>query len=276
MKQLVLIIFILCCCASIAQGISHCDAQRDTCAALNRPLIIRNKEDAQRYPLIKDRATAQLHEYVVTQLLEQISVIDAQPATLTSFLHCMQGDGPEYRHLYLFTNLPFVFPLAGDRPAVAVGFILYRGPGAVPDLRPYLEVFQKQDGNWKDLGSVGSDFEARTVFVWAFNPGKPGQDWLLISGKRLGDTGTRFRLAIAAFDGASFQEIWAMPDLTYGVLAGIHGNQILVGGSHNNAQGRFEEFCDRYTIVPGGLKWVGRTVAPIHPPPACRQTEYWN
>jgi hypothetical protein len=67
-----------------------------------------------------------------------------------------------------------------------------------------------------------------------------------------------------------------MPDLTYGYLAGIHGSQILVGGHHNNAQGRFEEFCDRYTIVPGGLKWVGRTVAPIHPPPACRQTEYWN
>ncbi len=161
MKQLALIIFILCGCTSIAQGISRCNSQRDAYAALNRPLIIRGMDDARRYPTIKDRATDQLHAYVVAQLLELLPRIGAQPATLTAFLRCMQGDGPEYRNLYLLTNLPFVFTLDGDRPAVAIGFVLYRGGIAIPDLRSYLEVFQEQDGNWKDLGSVGTEFDAR-------------------------------------------------------------------------------------------------------------------
>lgn len=276
MKRLLAIAFILCCFASVAQGISRCNAQSDAYAKLNRPLIIRGREDAERYPALKGRATDELHAYVVAQLLTQLSVIGAQPAKLTSFLRCMQGNGPEYRNLYLFTNLPFAFTLDGDKPTVAVGFVLYRGGIAIPDLRPYLEVFQQQDGNWKDLGNVGADFEARTFFVWLLKPGKPGQHWFLIAGNRLGDTGTRLRLAIAAFDGATFREIWAMPDLAYGVLAGIRGDDVLVGGHHTNAQGRGEEFCDRYTVIPSGLKWIGRTVSPIHLPPACRQTQHWN
>lgn len=239
----------------------ECEPEKAEFAKLSHTVIIRSKEDARNYPRVRESGTERLHKYLEEQILQQLrSDSFPHPTNIQLRIRCVQSGVPEYSRFADVTNLPIVFRLPDSKAAVAVGFVLYRGGAGAPDLRPYFEVFQKDGQDWGAVGEVGASFAQRTFYVRPINAAKTGDNWFLLWGHRIGDSGARLRLAIAAYDGTSIREIWSLDGLTGTRVAGVFGDHIVLEGEVTNQRGRAEEFRERFDIVADGLKLVQREV----------------
>ncbi len=63
------------------------------------------------------------------------------------------------------------------------------------------------------------DFDGCTFSAAAMDAGLPCQAWFLVWGKTFGDTGSRVKLRLYAFDGTDVKTLWRRDDLTYGKVA---------------------------------------------------------
>lgn len=251
--------------ASLCKAASalDCEPQKSELAELNQAIIIRDREDARHYQLVKDNGTERVRNYLEGQILQQLRTDSfPQPTNIELRIRCVQSAVPQYEigRKDGSTNMPVAFLLSGDKPTVAVGFEIYRGGAGAPDIRPYFAVFQKRDHEWTLSGEVGSSFTQRTFFVHPIKAGRPGESWFLLWGKRIGDSGARLRVAIAAYNGTSLREIWSVDGLTGTQVTGIFGDHIILEGEVTNQKGRAEDFRERFDVVPEGLKLVKREI----------------
>lgn len=241
----------------------ECSEDREQYNALNLPLIVKDKVEARAHTVEREDAlTAELHSFVQFRILALLSEKDQ--TTLPSlrvkdYLACLQ-DLPQYRNWQALTRLPMAWDLAGKDPTIAVAFWIFRGYPAVPNMRPYLEVFKQTRRGWKAIGEVGSSFSGFKFDVHTIKPGKKGQHWFVLSGARIGDSGGRLRLAIAAFDGKAIREIWSSPELRRTLVNHVSGRQVVLVGERTNQKGRAEEFSETLQVVPNGLRSLGSKI----------------
>lgn len=239
-----------------------CQAARNEYQAKNRGLIPSGtaSQSALR-PAQEQRMTDDLHEYLKGRIL---ALLNAKPNThaadIRKYIECLQ-DSPEYRDAQYMTNLPAAWETQGNPQSMLVGFWIYRGYAAVPNIRPYLEVYKKAGQQWTADGEVGSDFSGFTLSVEPISAGKPGEMWFLVSGSRIGQQPrSEQRMVVAAYDGASIKEIWERSGVGAMSLEGKFSDHIVLTGEVNNEQGRAEEIRERFDIVPDGLKLRNREV----------------
>ena len=107
-----------------------------------------------------------------------------------------------------------------------------------------------------------------TFYINRIKAGRAGESWFLLSGKVIGDTGSRLHLQVVGFDGKALQSVWEESGLRRTYLAGVFGDHIVLKGSGLDAKGREIEFTERLDVVAEGLKRVTRHVE--HPPKAMR------
>jgi hypothetical protein len=236
---------------------------------LNRRLIVTTTAEA--IALTPERAealTGTLHEFIDAEILSLLKDTSTLPAArIAAHLQCLQ-DQHEYRKCAYLTNTPVAFELPGKPATVAVAFWIYRGGEAIPSLRPYLEVFARRKGTWAKVGETGANFISSTFKVDPLKSPRRGQHWFLLSGKVIGDTGSRLRLEIAAYDGRTVQTVWEKSGLRHTHIDRVSSDQMILKGDGTDAQGRYIEFTERYDVVPTGLKRVSRQV--VHPSPGTR------
>lgn len=242
-----------------------CEAQRTEYAKLNRPLIIRDMADARAYSSsLEATATEAVHKYIDEQILEQLnSDILFQPTNIISRIQCIQSRVPEYLRLGELTNSPAAYPLGGEKAALAVTFEIYRGGAGTPNLIPFFEVFQKKQNVWVRLGSAGTDFDTSTFFVHAIDAGRAKETWFLLSGRKIGDTGSRLHLDILSYDGSSLRSIWNISDLPRTEIGEVARDHIILTGDGTDSKGKYAVFTERWDISPEGLKKVSREVKSV-------------
>ncbi len=257
--KIVLVFTVLPCAIAVA---ANCGAQKSEYRKLNRPLIVTSAADARAYPRLVESATQKLHEYLEGQILKKLNAESfPQPAKLISLIQCIQGGIPQYGRMSEITNFPAAFVLtAANTPTLAIGFVLYRGGAGAPDLQPYLEIVRKSTAGWIRIASYGEEFRGHTLFVYPIPPGKPAQDWFLLSGRRLGGSGASLRIAVAVSDGKTLSEIWTQDMPSGTTIQGVSGNHVILTGETANALGRAEDFRLQYDIVPEGLKLASKTI----------------
>ena len=248
--------------SSSASHASECEKQASEFAILNRPLIVENAEDARRLTAtVEDAATEKIHSYVDEQILGQLSSHDsADSASLVLQIRCIQSLVPEYQRMAEVTNAPLAFSLASDRPVVALAYEIYRGGAGVPDLLPYFEIFERQKNEWKRTGGAGSEFASSTFFVQPLNSPVKGERWFLLYGNRIGETGSRLRLQVVAYDGGALRTVWEKADIQRAYVRKVDGDRLLVAGSANDPEGHEMEFTEEYLVVSEGLKLTERKI----------------
>ena len=117
--------------------------------------------------------------------------------------------------------MPFAqfFQVSGAQ-SVAVGYVILQGVAAIPDTQPYLEFYDRANGSWESKGEAPtrSDFRGCTFVVSRMNSPLPAESWFLAWGTTIGDTGTRLKIRLYAFDGATVRTVWKRDGLIAGEI----------------------------------------------------------
>jgi hypothetical protein len=162
---------------------------------------------------------------------------------------------PEYQNFHEETNTPVAYRARPNTARIVIAYYLYRGGNAIPDTRPYLEAYSKVDSHtWRWIGEVGSTFEKSTFFVHQISAGVEGQEWFLLTGFEIGDTGTRLRVEVVAFDGEALKTIWQTSGLVHTTLAEVHQDYIILSRYEGYRDGHDVFQLDRYDVVREGLR----------------------
>jgi hypothetical protein len=246
-----------------ASASSDCEAQRQEFAKLNRPLIIKDASEARLYPVVAESETEKAHKYLDNSVLTYLNGSSSvRPNDLVLLIQCIQSVIPNYEigRKEGSTNLPVAFLLPEDRPTIAVGFEIYRGGAGAPDIRPYFEVFRRADKGWEQIGEAGASFAQHSFYARPILAGKPGEKWFLLWGRRIGDSGARLRIVVAAYTGPSLHEAWSIDGLTKTEIAGNFEDHLILRREVTNEKGRAQEVQERFDVVPDGLKLSKREV----------------
>lgn len=247
---------------------SDCGTDNNVFATLNAPLIIHSTADAKALtPTKETELTNKLHDYVESRMLALLSIPSKDPAAeLTGYIRCLQGSVPEYSNWKDQTNTPWGWNLSPGR-AVAVAYWIYRGGAGVPDLRPYFEVFeQTRDAEWVNVGEGGSTFVASTFFIKPIESPKTGEEWFLLFGNLIGDTGTRLRLEVVSFNGERLRTRWQRSGMRTTYVSKVDARQIFLKGTRIGAKGKAEDFEEILKVAGGGLEESGtKTMRPGGP-----------
>ncbi len=243
----------------------ECLDEKAQFAKLNLPLIIEDAADARRLtPETEEAGTEQVHAYVEKEILRQLA--DDNPhgfEDVVAKIRCIQSAIPGYGRMSELTTAPAAFSIGSGRHAVALSYEIDRGGDAVPDLRPYFEVFKRIGVGWEKAGEEGSDFVASTFYVQPLEAPTEGEHWFLLYGNRIGDTGVRLRLEVVSYDGNKLRSVWKRFDIPWTYVDAIQGSHIVLKGRERN----WLEFAERWDVVPGGLTLKTRRTWRPKPPP---------
>jgi hypothetical protein len=117
------------------------------------------------------------------------------------------------------TNTPLVqcFSLKTE-PYCFAAYTILRGGEGIPDSQAYLDFFPKNGGDTEPTGIPASDFRGFRFFVKKVSAMVPFQEWVLVWGNRIGDTGYRLNARLYSFDGSQVATLWQLDDVSGGVL----------------------------------------------------------
>ena len=230
-----------------------CEKQKAKFAELNSSLVFRTETDWKRFNQKQfDAQTESAHRYLRDQMISELDGGKSDSQSIERFLRCVLSL-PEYQVFREESNTPKAYSIGPT--AIAVGYYIYRGGNAVPDTRPYLEVYQKgQNGGWKWIGEVGETYRRSTFFVHPLTPAVPEQFWFLLSGFEIGDNGTRLHLEIISFDGKMLRSIWAKSGLALTTLSEVHPNYIVLSEYKGSHEGHDVYDKEVFDVVASGLR----------------------
>ncbi len=242
-------------CGSLSYG-QTCGSRANEFQTLNTPLIFKNEADWKRFN--KDQyefETQRAHEYIRRQLLEYLTAGKASTNDLEALIRCLQAL-PEYQSLRDETNTPAVFALGKSSSAFAAAYYLYRGASAIPDTRPYFEVYvKKSKDTWESVGEAVASFGRSTFFAYRLSPPRvDDQSWFLMSGFQIGDTGTRLRLELIAFDGKKLRTVSTISGLVQTTLAEVHPEYLILSQYEGFRDGHDLFKRRRLDVTPQGLR----------------------
>lgn len=139
-----------------------------------------------------------------------------------------------------------------------------RGSMGIPDTKPLLQCFAKQNDKWLFVGAAGDDYRGETFFVYPLRSPIEGQVWFLLTGKVIGGTGSLVNLEVATCDGKQMEVKWrkggfagATVDVDSGTVV-IHYYKRPKGGATwqfiEDQDGDAKVFTDIYHVTPKGLE----------------------
>ena len=136
-------------------------------------------------------------------------------------------------------------------PTFAVGFAVMAGGLAIPTPQPTIAFFVKDTGGWKLKAETSDDLRDLTLDMQQVNSKMPGQMWLLVSGRRTGDTGARLNVRLYSFDGAEVKSLWSRDALVAGSVL-VEGDSITLeyDEQYHTAAPRVVE---KHYLAPSGV-----------------------
>jgi len=179
-------------------------------ATISRQLRWTQPSEAAQYRENRDALTAQIHNSIDGYVVER-----ADPSRITSGLMeadlreilATSGDSAEY------SGPPYarVTELSAGKSLV-IGYKLRRGGSAVDDSAVAFRGYRVEQGRFKLVDAIGSEFDGYGLFTHELKSPLPGEAWLLAWGGLSGFNGNKTRLRIYAFDGSKFRTVWSPPD----------------------------------------------------------------
>jgi hypothetical protein len=137
-----------------------------------------------------------------------------------------------------------------------------RGSMGIPDTKPLLQCFAKQNDRWSFVGAVGSDYRGETFFVYPLRSPIEGQVWFLLTGKAIGGTWSLVNLEVATCDGKQMKVKWRKGGFAGATVDVDSGTVVVTYNKHAEGTGEVIEdsdgdakvFVDIYHVTPKGLE----------------------
>jgi hypothetical protein len=184
-------------------------------AQLNRQIFHTHEDPDSGRALSQDMAAdihSQLHRLLSDEIMSALTAPDPSERNLRTAIIAVQGES---------TDVPFakLFDLNGIK-SLAVGYVVLQGNEAIPDTQPYLEFYDRMNGLWerKAEASTQSDFRGCTFFVSKMKSPISTESWFLTWGKTIGDTGSRLKIRLYAFDGVTVRTVSKRDELIAGEI----------------------------------------------------------
>ena len=144
-----------------------------------------------------------LRDLVAQELKDGLKDSHPNEHALTDAIKTLQGENAPSEAA---GNTVFVkiFTLGGVK-TVAIAYDLFEGGLGIPDNHPYIEFYTRRDAEWRLTAQAPTekDFEGCTFFITPIKAQVRDEMWFLVSGFRFGDTGTRLKVRLYSYDGAS-------------------------------------------------------------------------
>ena len=198
-----------------AQGSVERTQRQATYAQLSRQIFHR-QDDPNSGRFLSTEKASDIQSRLHSLILAEISSVLAQPtpsdADVANAVSAVQGDP---------TDKPFAqfFQLNGMQ-SLAIGYVILQGGDAIPDTQNYLEFYDRAQGTWEMEADAPTrrDFRGCTFSVAKMQSGVPSESWFLAWGKTIGDTGSRLKIRLYAFDGTAVRTVWERNGLMYGQI----------------------------------------------------------
>ena len=166
-----------------------------------------------------DEITEQLHNLLVAEIEDALAGPKPAGRDVAQSLGRLLGETSISEWDAQSSNTPFAeFVELNGAQTLAVAYGVLRSCGALPNSHPYFEFYAPENGAWQLKTQANLDFDRCTFFVSPIDEGLPGQAWFLAWGKVFGDTGSRLKLRLFAFDGTSVKTIWQRDGLSAGLV----------------------------------------------------------
>ena len=148
----------------------------------------------------------------------------------------------------------------GDARGVAVAYELLAGTAtaAEPDNYPYFEFYNKENGEWKlkVQAPTQSEFNDCTFFVHPIDSPTKTEVWFLVSGFKIGDTGTRLKVRLYSYDGLSLRTVWQRNGLTRGEVSVSNNVITLEYDRKYQSADPDNRVHEEFQAVPDGLQCI--------------------
>jgi hypothetical protein len=166
-----------------------------------------------------DGITEQLHNLLVAEIGDVLAGPNPTAQDVVQSLQRLLGETSISEWDAQSSNTPFAefVELNGAR-TLAVSYGILRSGGALPNTHSYFEFYAPENGAWQLKTHANLEFDRCTFFISSMDAGSPGRAWFLAWGKVFGDTGSRLRLRLYAFDGTSVKTIWQRDGLSAGLV----------------------------------------------------------
>jgi hypothetical protein len=197
---------------------------------------------------------SQIHELVTQELRYDLGTGAFTEKELSAAIKTLQG---KLAPSEIVSNTPFsrFVTVNGIRSAVAA-YVVAEGGVGIPDTHPLLEFYSRDNGTWKlkAQAPTESDFESRTFFVSPIDLGLSNETFFLVSGFQIGDTGTRLRVKLYAYNGESVRTVWERDNLTYGTV-NLSKDVITLDYSRKyHSVNASDQVHQEFQVVPGGVQ----------------------
>jgi hypothetical protein len=200
-----------------------------------------------------EEMTARLHDLMAAEIEDTVSVEKPSAQDVENAVKRLLGETALSEWDPAMTNTPVSeLTQVGGAPALVAAYGMLRGANdALPKSRSYLEFYTLENGAWRLKAQANPDFDGCTFSGAAMDPGMPGQAWFLVWGKAFGDTGSRTKLRLYAFDGTSVKTIWQRDELDGGKVTATRNSVELDYSKGHNSLERLHEML---FITFDGLK----------------------
>ncbi len=239
---------------SAESGTTQQDAQRY--AALSSQVVrTRGAGETGRayHTSAADEINEQLRRIIQGEVIDHLDVVPNTEMAVKNAIAEVQGASSLDADR---TSAPLVelYELAGTRKA-AVAYVLDQGGDFLPDILPYLEFYDRLGGEWhlRATAPTVETFHGGTFYVQRMNGGITSESWWLVWGVTFGDTGSRVKARLYAFDGGSVKTIWKRDDLHGGELSATSETVTLDYDSEHKPSRPVTRIHEVYRATPNGL-----------------------
>lgn len=206
---------------------SSCTLARDQFTAINDRLLRSNGHPGPIDDKAMSVGTDNLEAYVTKVVLGRLVDIGDSSA-IRAYLMCMQQrDG--VRPWDDLTDGPQVFVQVTQNPPLALSeFLVMRGGNAIPQTHPILQCFARNGTRWKQVGTFADaeKFDGRTLYVHPLASPIPGEEWYLVSGRTIGDTGGRLRVEVVSCSAEQFRTVWTRDEIFHGKIDDVQSGYV--------------------------------------------------
>jgi hypothetical protein len=236
---------------------SHKDG-REQFSELEKKITRSGKEapDAIHDPDQIRAIRSELRGLVAQELKEGLNTPHPNEHALSGAIKALQGESAPSE---VVGNTPFVkiFTLDGVKTA-AVAYDLFEGGTGIPDNHPYIEFYMRGDSEWRRVAQAPTetDFEGCTFFVTPLEAQVKDEMWFLVSGFKIGDTGTRLKIRIFSYDGSSVRTVWQRSGLTHGEVSVSNNVITLEYDRKYHSADPNNRVHEEFQVVPDGLQCI--------------------
>jgi hypothetical protein len=231
--------------------------RRERYARLSDQIYSYEAPESQRLHLTdKDQiamVVGKLQDVVRDRIVSVLASGNPTATAVTDAIKRLQGERAMSAWGNDATNTPYAdFSDVKGSHILSVGYSILRGGAGIPDSLPVLEFYKLTNTKWELQATAPAELTASTLYIHRMDAALAGEAWYLVWGNRLGDTGTRLRIRLYAFDGSTVRTVWKRDDLSHGTMDEISTKSITFSFErvYNSGQRTYETLY----VTPSGLE----------------------